>query len=108
MSSAEVDAILGDTSIRVESASLAPPSRAVQQLAEEPQRHLVRPYLRGYDRLEGVDYAVKTLNPRAILASGGDSTEFVLLDVAATPEKYQDRTRIFCPEHRGDMFILRN
>lgn len=58
--------------------------------------------------LEGVDYAVKTLNPKAILASGGDSTEFVLLEVAATLEKYKDHTKIFCPEHRGDLFIYKN
>lgn len=57
--------------------------------------------------LEGVEYAVKTLEPKAFLASGGDSTEFVLLEVAATLEKYKDHTKIFCPEHRGDMFILR-
>jgi hypothetical protein len=56
--------------------------------------------------LGGVDYAVKTLKPKAFLASGGDSTEFVLLEVAATLEKYKDQTKIFCPEHRGDMFIL--
>ena len=58
--------------------------------------------------LEGVDYAVKTLKPKACLASGGDSTEFVLLEVAAALEKYKDHTKIFCPEHRGDMFILKN
>jgi ankyrin repeat protein len=58
--------------------------------------------------LEGVDYAVKTLNPRAFLASGGDSTEFVLLEVAAALEKYKDNTRIFCPGHRGDLFIFKN
>jgi ankyrin repeat protein len=58
--------------------------------------------------LEGVDYAVKTLKPRAFLASGGDSTEFVLLEVAAALGKYQDQIEIFCPEHRGDMFILEN
>ncbi|NIO48660.1 MAG: hypothetical protein GTN73_04365 [Candidatus Aminicenantes bacterium] len=58
--------------------------------------------------LEGVDYAVKTLKPKAFLASGGDSTEFVLLEVAATLEKYKDHIKIFCPEHRGDMFILKN
>jgi len=58
--------------------------------------------------LEGADYAVKTLKPRAFLASGGDSTEFVLLEVAATLEKYKDHTNIFCPKHRGDMFILKN
>ncbi|MFC2141340.1 ankyrin repeat domain-containing protein [Acidobacteriota bacterium] len=57
--------------------------------------------------LEGVDYAVKTLKPKACLASGGDSTEFVLLEVGAALEKYKDHTKIFCPEHRGDMFILR-
>ncbi|MBN2246266.1 MAG: ankyrin repeat domain-containing protein [Candidatus Aminicenantes bacterium] len=58
--------------------------------------------------LEGVDYAVKTLEPKAFLASGGDSTEFVLLEVAAALEKYKDHTKIFCPKHRGDMFILKN
>ena len=56
--------------------------------------------------LEGVEYAVKTLKPKAYLASGGDSTEFVLLEVASTLEKYKDHTKIFCPEHRGDMFII--
>ena len=58
--------------------------------------------------LEGTVYAVKTLKPRAFLASGGDSTEFVLLEVAAALEKYKGQTKIFCPEHRGDMFILKN
>ena len=58
--------------------------------------------------LEGVEDAIKTLKPKAYLASGGDSTEFVLLEVAVTLEKYKDHTKIFCPEHRGDMFILRN
>jgi ankyrin repeat protein len=54
--------------------------------------------------LEGVEYAVKTLKPRAFLASGGDSTEFVLLQVAAALKKYKEHTSVFCPEHRGDMF----
>jgi len=58
--------------------------------------------------LEGVEYAVKTLKPKAILLSGGDSTEFVLLEVASALAKYKDYTTIFCPEHRGDMFIRRN
>jgi len=58
--------------------------------------------------LEGVDYAVKTLKPKAFLASGGDSTEFVLLEVAAALEKYKNHTKIFCPEHRGDLFIFKN
>jgi ankyrin repeat protein len=58
--------------------------------------------------LEGVDYAVKTLKPKAFLASGGDSTEFVLVEVAAVLEKYKDQTKIFCPEHRGDMFSLKD
>jgi len=57
--------------------------------------------------LEGVDYAVKTLKPKAFLASGGDSAEFVLLEVTAALEKYKNHTKIFCPEHRGDMFILK-
>ncbi|UCE65836.1 MAG: ankyrin repeat domain-containing protein [Candidatus Zixiibacteriota bacterium] len=56
--------------------------------------------------LEGVNYAVKTLKPKVYLASGDDSTEFVLVEVAATLEKYKNHTKIFCPEHRGDMFIL--
>jgi ankyrin repeat protein len=58
--------------------------------------------------LEGVDYAVKTLKPEAFLASGGDSTEFVLSEVVETLEKYKNQTKIFCPEHRGDMFILKD
>ena len=57
--------------------------------------------------LEGADYAVKTLQPEAFLASGGDSTEFVLSEVARTLAKYENRTEIFCPEHRGDMFIYK-
>jgi hypothetical protein len=56
--------------------------------------------------LEGADYAVKTLKPKAYLASGGDSTEFVLLEVAGALEKYKEHTQIFCPEHKGDMFVL--
>jgi ankyrin repeat protein len=58
--------------------------------------------------IEGVEYSVRTLKPQAYLASGGDSTEFVLLELAAALEKYRDQTRIFCPEHRGDMFRLDN
>ncbi len=59
--------------------------------------------------LEGVDYAVKTLNPKVYLASGSDeSTEFVLSEVIKTLAKYKNQTKIFCPEHRGDMFILKN
>jgi len=58
--------------------------------------------------LEGVDYAVKTLRPKAFLASGGDSTEFVLLEVAAKLAEYEPNTKIFCPEHRGDVFAFRN
>jgi ankyrin repeat protein len=58
--------------------------------------------------LEGVEYAIKTLKPQAYLASGGgESTEFVLSEVAAALEKYRIQTRVFCPEHPGDMFILR-
>jgi len=56
--------------------------------------------------LEGLDYAVKTLQPRAFLVSGGDSTEFVLQEAAVALDKYKAQTAIFCPEHRGDMFIL--
>lgn len=57
--------------------------------------------------LEGVDYAVKTLEPRAYLAmAASESTEFVLTEAAKALKKYKDRTAIFCPEHRGDMFIL--
>ena len=58
--------------------------------------------------LEGVDYAVRTLKPKAFLISGGDSTEFVLLELADAIKKYQDHTAIFCPEHRGDMFVLKH
>jgi ankyrin repeat protein len=57
--------------------------------------------------LEGIDYAVKTLKPKTYLASGSDeSTEFVLSEVIETLAKYKNQTKIFCPEHRGDMFIL--
>jgi hypothetical protein len=56
--------------------------------------------------IEGVDYAVKTLKPRAFLAHGGDSTEFVLRELADALKKYSNHTSIFCPEHRGDMFFL--
>jgi hypothetical protein len=58
--------------------------------------------------IEGVEYTVKSLNPKAFLASGGDSTEFVLLELDTALEKSKDRTKIFCPEHRGDMFALEN
>jgi ankyrin repeat protein len=60
------------------------------------------------ENIEGVDYAVKMLNPKVFLVSGGDSTEFVLKEAAAALEKYKDHTKIFCPEHRGDMFVLEN
>jgi ankyrin repeat protein len=59
--------------------------------------------------LEGVEYAVKTLEPKAYLAMAtSESTEFVLSEVVTTLEKYKNQTKIFCPEHRGDMFILKN
>ena len=58
--------------------------------------------------LEGVEYAVSTLEPKAYLAmASSESTEFVLGEVVTALEKYKNRTKIFCPEHRGDMFILR-
>jgi len=57
--------------------------------------------------LEGIEYALKTIIPKAYLASDGESTEFVLSEVAVALEKYKNQTRIFCPEHRGDMFILK-
>jgi ankyrin repeat protein len=57
--------------------------------------------------LEGVEYAVKTLQPKAYFSSAGsESTEFVLSEVIATLEKYKNQVKIFCPEHRGDMFTL--
>ena len=59
--------------------------------------------------LEGVEYAVKTLQPNAFLAmAASESTEFVLSEVVKTLEKYKNQTKIFCPEHRGDMFILKD
>ena len=59
--------------------------------------------------LEGVDYAVKILKPKAYLASGSDeSTEFVFSEVIAALAKYKNQTKVFCPEHRGDMFILKD
>ncbi len=59
--------------------------------------------------LEGVDYAVKTLEPRAYLAmAASESTEFVLVEAAKALEKYKDRMAIFCPEHRGDLFTLKD
>jgi ankyrin repeat protein len=57
--------------------------------------------------LEGVDYAVRTLMPKAFLAmAASESTEFVLSEVSEALAKYKDRIKVFCPEHRGDMFIL--
>jgi ankyrin repeat protein len=58
--------------------------------------------------VDGVDYAIKTLKPKAYLASDGESTEFVLSGVTAALAKYKNQTKIFCPEHRGDMFILKD
>jgi len=59
--------------------------------------------------LEGVEYAVQTLKPRAYLASGsGTSTEFLLSEVAATLKKYDNQTKGFYPENRGDLFILKD
>ena len=59
--------------------------------------------------LEGVEYAVSSLKPNAYLAmASSESTEFVLSEVVTTLEKYKNQTEIFCPEHRGDMFILKN
>lgn len=58
--------------------------------------------------VEGTDHAVRTLKPRAFLASGGNSTEFLLMEVATALAKYDDRTTVFCPEHRGDLLFLRS
>jgi ankyrin repeat protein len=56
--------------------------------------------------IEGVEYAVKTLEPRAYMAmASSESTEFVLSEVIEKLDKYKSQTKIFCPEHRGDMFI---
>ena len=74
---------------------------------------LILPATIAWDRatpisVEGVDYAIKTLKPKAYLASDGESTEFVLSEVSAALAKYGNQTKIFCPEHRGDMFFLKN
>jgi hypothetical protein len=59
--------------------------------------------------LEGLEYAVKTLKPKAYLAMAtSESTEFVLSEVIKTLAKYKNQTKIFCPEHRGDMFSFRD
>jgi hypothetical protein len=59
--------------------------------------------------LEGIDYAVKALKSKAYLAmAGSESIEFILSEVFETLEKYKNQVKIFCPEHRGDMFILKN
>ena len=72
---------------------------------------LILPPTWAWDRIshpEGIDYAVKTLRPKAYLASDGESTEFVLSEVTAALAKYKNQTKVFCPEHRGDMFILKD
>ena len=74
---------------------------------------LILPATLAMDRMvpisvEGVEIAIKTLKPKAYLASDGESTEFVLSEVSATLAKYKDQTKIFCPEHRGDMFVLKD
>lgn len=57
--------------------------------------------------MEGVDYALQTLMPRAYLAmAASESTEFVLSELREALNKHKSRIKIFCPEHRGDMFIL--
>jgi len=56
--------------------------------------------------LQGLDYAIDTLAPRALLLTGGDSTEYLFAEVAAALEPYRDRTAVFCPEHGGDPFAL--
>ena len=59
--------------------------------------------------LEGVEYAVKLLKPKAYLSSASsESTEFVLSEVMKTLTKYKNQTEIFCPKHRGDVFILKD
>ncbi len=59
--------------------------------------------------LEGVEYAVSTLKPRAYLAmAASESTEFVLSEAEKALEKHKNQAKIFCPEHRGDMFTLKN
>jgi hypothetical protein len=59
--------------------------------------------------LEGVEYAVKTLVPKAYLAMAtSESTEFVLAEVTDTLETYKNQIKIFCPEHRGDMFSFKD
>ncbi len=73
---------------------------------------LILPANMSWDRIlpsarEGVDYALKTLRPKAYLVSDDESTEFILSEVIATLANYRNQTKIFCPEHRGDMFILK-
>ncbi|UCH98154.1 MAG: ankyrin repeat domain-containing protein, partial [Candidatus Aminicenantes bacterium] len=70
---------------------------------------LIMPGHSTYDKvwpvnLKGVDYAAKTLKPKAFLVMAADSTEFVLKEVYLTLKKYSNHTKIFCPEHRGDSF----
>jgi len=38
----------------------------------------------------------------------GESTEFVLSEVSSNLTKFKNQTKIFCPERRGDMFILKD
>ena len=74
---------------------------------------LILPANLSWDRIipahrEGLDYAVKTLKPKAYLASDDESTEFILCEAIATLVNYKNETKMFCPGHRGDMFILKN
>jgi len=74
---------------------------------------LILPANLSWDRIipahrEGLDYAVKTLRPKAYLASDDESTEFILCEAIATLVDYKNETKMFCPGHRGDMFILKD
>ncbi len=40
--------------------------------------------------------------------AGSESTEFVFYEVVESREKYKNQGKIFYPEHRGDIFILKN
>jgi len=59
------------------------------------------------ENIEGVENAVKTLEPRAYLATGAESTEYVFKEAGKVLGKHKGRTKIFYPEHRGDMFVLK-
>ena len=54
--------------------------------------------------IKGLDYTLTTLKPKALYTMGGGSCEYLLGDVKNTLKKHNTYTKVYSPEHQGDMF----